>query len=243
MLTDFEKAATTFRTTKDRFPKASYAEEAMFLIGENYYNQRDFSAAAEAYRDLLDNYPRGRYGDSALYSLAWWQFEQEDMAGGVARMAALVKDYPDSHFAAKAQFTVGDFHYNNREYDQALDAYRFLIESYAGAPEAGRAQALVDELSEIEASMEYSQVMARFEAKDYEKAITGFQLIIRDYPSTYTQLAAYCNLGLTYEILRKWSEAVENYDQTLSNGGDDIENSDVVNFARIHRDWIVENRL
>ena len=58
--------------------------------------------------------------------------------------------------------------------------------------------------------MEYSQVMARFEAKDYEKAITGFKLIIRDYPSTYTQLAAYCNLGLTYEILRKWSEAVKN---------------------------------
>jgi TolA-binding protein len=243
MLTNFEKAATTFRHITDRFPEASYVEEAMFLIGENYYNQRDFPAAAEAYRELLDNYPRGRYSDSALYSLAWCQFEQEDMAGGVARMAVLVKDYPDSDFAAKAQFTVGDFHYNNREYDQALVAYRSLIENYAGTAEAGRAQALVDELSEIEASMEYSKVMARFEEKDYEKAITGFQSIIKNYPGTYTQLAAYCNLGLTYEILRKWPEAVENYDKTLSNGDDDIENSDVVNFARIHRDWIVENRL
>lgn len=165
------------------------------------------------------------------------------MAGGVARMAALVQDYPASDFAAKAQFTVGDFHYNNREYDQALVAYRSLIENYAGTAEAGRAQALVDELSEIEASMEYSKVMARFEAKEYETAITGFQSIIKNYPGTYTQLAAYCNLGLTYEILRKWPEAVENYDKTLSNGDDDIENSDVVNFARVHRDWIVENRL
>ena len=243
MLTNFEKAATTFRHITDRFPEASYVEEAMFLIGENYYNQRDFPAAAEAYRELLDNYPRGRYSDSALYSLAWCQFEQEDMAGGVARMAVLVKDYPDSDFAAKAQFTVGDFHYNNREYDQALVAYRSLIENYAGTAEAGRAQVLVDELSEIEASIEYSKVMARFEEKDYEKAITGFQSIIKNYPGTYTQLAAYCNLGLTYEILRKWPEAVENYDKTLSNGDDDIENSDVVNFARIHRDWIVENRL
>jgi tetratricopeptide (TPR) repeat protein len=85
--------------------------------------------------------------------------------------------------------------------------------------------------------------MKNFEAKEYDLAIAGFREIIGNYPDTYTQLAAYCNLGLTYEILRKWPEAVENYDQTLSKGLDDIENSDVVNFARRHRDWIVENRL
>ncbi len=243
MLTEFENAATAFDAITARYASSNYAEEAMFLIGENLYNERDFPAAAAAYGRLLQNYPSGRYSDSALYSLAWCQFEQEDMAGGVASMAALVKDYPASDFAAKAQFTVGDYHYNNREYDQALSAYRLLIEDYTEAPEARRAHALVAELSEIEASMEYRKVMERFEAKDYNRAIEGFQRIISDYPDTYTQLAAYCNLGLTYEILRQWPEAVENYDKTLSKGGDDIENSDVVNFARIHRDWIVENRL
>ena len=158
-------------------------------------------------------------------------------------MAQLVSSFPQSEFAAKAQFTIGDYHYNNRSYDEALDAYSVLIDAYPSASEAQRAEALVEELSEIEASLEYAQVMAQFEAKEYDQAIQGFKEIINKYPDTYTQLAAYCNLGLTYEILRQWPQAVENYDQTLTRGQDDIENSDVVNFARLHRDWIVENRL
>jgi len=158
-------------------------------------------------------------------------------------MAQLVSSFPQSEFAAKAQFTIGDYHYNNRSYDEALAAYSLLIDSYPSAPETQRAEALVEELSEIEASLEYAQVMAQFEAKEYDQAIQGFEEIINKYPDTYTQLAAYCNLGLTYEILRQWPQAVENYDQTLTRGQDDIENSDVVNFARLHRDWIVENRL
>ena len=126
---------------------------------------------------------------------------------------------------------------------RSLKAYSVLIESYASTPEKQRAEALVEELSEIEASLDYAQVMDKFESKDYENAIKGFKDIIEKYPDTYTQLAAYCNLGLTYEILRQWPQAVENYDQTLARGEGDIENSDVVNFARLHRDWIVENRL
>jgi tetratricopeptide (TPR) repeat protein len=165
------------------------------------------------------------------------------MESGVGTMAQLVGDFPSSEFAAKAQFTIGDYHYNNRSYDQALASYSVLIDAYPEAPETQRAEALVEELSEIEASLAYAKVMEQFEAKAYSEAIEGFKEIIQKYPDTYTQLAAYCNLGLTYEILRQWPQAVENYDETLSRGQDDIENSDVVNFARLHRDWIVENRL
>lgn len=243
MQTNFTEAAVEFSELAERFPNANYTEEALFLVGENNYNQRNFPVAAAAYEKQLERFPRGQYGDPALYALAWCNFEQEEMVAGVATMSRLVEEYPQSEFAAKAQFTVGDFHYNNRNYDQALGAYALLIEDYSSSPEAPRAQSLVDELSEIEASLHYGRVMKEFEAKNYDEAIIGFSEIIEKYPETYTQLAAYCNLGLTYEILRKWPQAVEHYDQTLSKGLDDIENSDVVNFARLHRDWIVENRL
>ena len=153
------------------------------------------------------------------------------------------RQYPKSEFAARAQFTVGDYHYNNKEYDLALTAYSSLITDYPREPEAAKAQRLVDELNEIEASQAYKIVMDQFEGKQHDLAIEGFKEIIEKYPDTYTQLNAYCNLCLTYEILRQWPEAVENYDNTLKIGSDNIENSDVVNFARLHRDWIVENRL
>jgi tetratricopeptide (TPR) repeat protein len=243
VLTEFDRACEAFEVLLDVYPTSNYSEEAIYLIGENFYNQRIFGKAADWYRKQLDRFPEGRFADSALYALAWCEFEQENMIDGVAAMERLVIQYPQSDFAARAQFTVGDYHYNNKEYDSALTAYSSLIINYPREPEASKAQRLVDELNEIEASQAYNTVMSQFEGKQYELAIKGFKEIIKKYPETYTQLAAYCNLGLTYEILRQWPEAVENYDNTLKMGSDDIENSDVVNFARLHRDWIVENRL
>ena len=243
VLTEFDRAGEAFEVLLDLYPNSNYSEEAIYLIGENFYNQRIFGKAAYWYRKQLDRFPEGRFADSALYALAWCEFEQENMREGVAAMERLVTQYPKSEFAARAQFTVGDYHYNNKKYDSALMAYSSLISNYPREPEASKAQRLVDELNEIEASQAYKTVMSQFEGKQYELAIKGFKEIIEKYPETYTQLAAYCNLGLTYEILRQWPQAVENYDNTLKMGSDDIENSDVVNFARLHRDWIVENRL
>jgi outer membrane protein assembly factor BamD (BamD/ComL family) len=117
------------------------------------------------------------------------------------------------------------------------------VEKYPDSPEAPKAEALVAELREIQASLDYGEVMKFFEAKEYDKAIAGFEKIVEKYPGTYTELAAYCNLGLSYEIMRRWSEAAENYQKILEKGKDSPENVDVVSFAKQHHDWIVENRL
>jgi tetratricopeptide (TPR) repeat protein len=85
--------------------------------------------------------------------------------------------------------------------------------------------------------------MSLLEEKQYQEAIDGLQEIIENYPGTYTELAAHCNLGLAYEILRAWQEAVDNYRLVAEKGGDRPENADVVTFAQSHSDWIVENRL
>jgi len=242
-LTQFEAAAQEFAALAEEYPDGSYEEEALFLAGENQYNRRDFAAAAEAYQKLLAEYPRGRHAGAATYALAWSYFEQEMMDEGVGAMKTLVSQHPDSEFAPKAQFTVGDFHYNRREYVEALSGYQHLLNQYPDSEEAPRAQTLVAELNEIEASFEYARVMELLEAKQYEEAIAGFEEIIRKYAGTYTELAAHCNKGLAYETMRRWKQAADSYQRVLQKGGDDLQSADVVNFAKIHRDWIVENRL
>ena len=101
----------------------------------------------------------------------------------------------------------------------------------------------MSELREIQASFDYNKAMASLEAKRYSEAVTGLKEIIEKYPGTYTELAAHCNLGLTYEISRQWVEAAESYKVVVEKGGASPENSDVVSFARLHREWLVENRL
>ena len=242
-LTEFERAADEFEELTRRFPESEYEEEALFLVGENQYNRKDYPAAAQAYRKLLEKFPQGEHADAATYALAWAYFEQEMMEEGVEAMKTLVRRYPDSENASKAQFTIGDFYYNARSYSEALEAYRYLITKYPDSEEAARAGRLVDELNEIEASLEYAKVMKLFEGKEYEEAVAGFERIIQRYPGTYTELAAHCNMGLSYEIMRRWKQAAESYEKVVTNGGDDPENADVVGFAKLHREWIVENRL
>ncbi|MBT7861218.1 MAG: tetratricopeptide repeat protein [Gemmatimonadetes bacterium] len=243
VLTQFEDAAREFAELADRHPDSNYDEEALFLAGENHYNLRDFASSAAAYQKLLAKYPTGRHAGPATYALAWSFFEQEMMEEGVGAMRTLVRDYPESEFAAKAQFTVGDFHYNLREYEQALGAYSHLLDQYADSEEAPRARTLVAELNEIGATFEYATIMKLFEDQQYDEAITGFEQITLKYAGTYTELAAYCNQGLAYEITRRWKQAADSYEQVLEKGGDDLQSADVVSFAKSHRDWIVENRL
>lgn len=242
-LTQFEEAAAAFAALVERYPQSQYEEEALFLIGENHYNEQAFAEAVPAYQALLAQYSQGQYGGSAQYALAWSFVEQEQMEQAVGAMQDLVAQYPKSEFAPKAQFTIGDYYYNIQSYDEAMAAYKRVTDLYPSSEEASRATALVEELSEIQASFSYNEAMKLFEAKDYDRAVPALQEIIRDYPGTYTELAAYCNLGLVYEITRQWSQAVENYQVVEEKGGDKPENADVVSFAKLHREWIVENRL
>ena len=139
-------------------------------------------------------------------------------------MEELVRRFPDSEYASKAQFTIGDFYYNVRNYDRARDAYTLLVENYSKSEEAVRAERLIGELSEIQASLEYKEVMKLFEAKTVSgRRVDGFRTIISKYPGTYTELAAYCNMGLSFEIMREWSKAVENYNTLLEKGGEEAQ--------------------
>jgi tetratricopeptide (TPR) repeat protein len=242
-LTAFDKAALAFADLADKHPGSTYEEESLYLISENHYNNRSFDRAAVAYSHLLEKYPQGRFGDSAQYALAWSHFEQEDMESGVEAMKVLVERYPDSEFVSKAQFTVGDYYYNIRSYNEALNSYARVANEHPGSPEAAKAEQLVAELSEIQASFEYGEVMKLFDADQYEEAMAGFARLVKKYPDTYTEMASYCNIAMAHENMRNWAEAVEFYDKALEKAGDSPQHFDVVSFARQHREWIVENRL
>ena len=242
-LTQFKLAAAAFEELLQRHPGSQYEEEAFFLVGENFYNERDYEAAVPAYELLQERFPTGQYGASAQYALAWSFVEQEQMDDAVVALETLVARYPDSEFAAKAQFTIGDHYYNALQYTEAMVAYQHVIEEYASTDEGQRAVALVGDLKEIQASADYNAAMELLENKQYQKAIDGLDAIIAKYPGTYTELAAYCNLGLAYEILREWQQAANNYQVVAERGGDRPEFADVVSFSASHREWIVENRL
>jgi outer membrane assembly lipoprotein YfiO len=239
----FTKAANAFTGLIRRFPNTEFTEESMFLIGENHFNNKTFDEALEAYQSFLKRFPDGQFSATAQDAIAWSWFELKDSDKALEALETLQERYPDSEFGPRAQFTIGDYYYNTRQYEEAAREYQEVIDRYPESTESKRARALIKELSEINSHLAYVEVMELFDAQQWAAAAEGFMEISGKYPGTDSQVAALCNLGMSYEHLRRWREAVEAYNQTLEVIGNEIEHIDAKRFAEQHRDWIVENRL
>jgi tetratricopeptide (TPR) repeat protein len=112
---------------------------------------------------------------------------------------------------------------------------------------------LLKELNEIVAYLEYEKALEPFRAAlsennpaKYREAIDLFRQVIEGYPNTESVIGALSNMGICYENLKEWRQAVTVYDQVLSRYIVEEEEAtlpDAYRFAKAHRDWIVANRL
>jgi tetratricopeptide (TPR) repeat protein len=243
VMTQYKPAAEAFEKLARLFPDSGYEDEALFLVGENYYNDQNFEASAAAYQKLLDKYPQGQYSAGAQYALAWCYFVREQNDEGAKAMQTLVQRFPQSEFIPKAMLTIGDHYYNIRSYEEALKEYQVLVRTYPNTEEAAKAKPFIDELKDIQATADYNEVMKLFDSEDYKKAVVGLKGIVEKYPDTYTELAAYVNIGLAYEYLGQYQDAADYYQKVLDKGENAFEHVDVITFAKSHRDWIVGKKM
>lgn len=243
VMTQYKAAAEAFDKLARLYPDSGYEEEALFLVGENYYNDQNFPAAAAAYQKLLEKYPQGQYSPGAQYALAWCYFVREQNEEGARTMQTLVDKYPQSEFIPKALLTIGDHYYNIRSYEEALKHYQALVRDFPNTEEAAKAKPFIDELKDIQATADYNEVMKLFDNEEYKKAVVGLKTVVEKYPGTYTELAAYVNIGLAYEYLGQYPEAAEYYQKVLEKGEGAFEHVDVITFAKSHLDWIVGKKM
>ena len=247
-LTQFEQAAAAFADLASAYPQSELAPDALFRAGEAHYNLGQFETAQAHYQQLLEMHPQADMADDALYNLAWSHLNMKRESQAIAAFQSVVADYPGSALAANAQFTIGDFYYNEKEYDKALQAYQEVLRRFPSSPVAQKVPELIDDLREVVAYLRYAEVEALFaqalEEQDpaqFRRAAAGFAEVARDYPGTESEIGALSNMGVCYESLGQWKEAVQVYDQVLSRLAD--EQAEAYRFARMHKEWIETNRL
>jgi serine/threonine-protein kinase len=78
------------------------------------------------------------------------------------------------------------------------------------------------------------EAMALSNAHDWERAVTAWRAFIRDYSgfNAAADHAAYYNLGVAYEALRQWSDAVDSFERAKST---DVTGADTENLLRLAR--------
>ena len=247
-LTQFEQAAAAFADLASAYPQSELAPDALFRAGEAHYNLGQFETAQAHYQQLLEMHPQADMADDALYNLAWSHLNMKRESQAIAAFQRVVADYPSSALAANAQFTIGDFYYNEKEYDKALQTYQEVIRRFPSSPVAQKVPELIADLREVVAYLRYAEVEAIFaqalaeqDPAQFRRAAAGFAEIARDYPGTESEIGALSNMGVCYESLGQWKDAVQVYDQVLSRLAD--EQAEAYRFARMHKEWIETNRL
>ena len=256
-LREFDQSLQVFQDLAAKFPASEVAAEALMRAAESAFNLGRFDEVAALYGRLLEGHPESPFGDDAMYNLAWAHYESKDEEAFIAGLRRLLDAFPQSEFAPDARFTLGDYHFNREEYEEARAEYEIVLAEYGGSAIAREVPEVLHKVREIIAYGEYEQAMAVFseglgldkEAKrdearrKFEEAVPLFVALMEKYPGTEVEVGALSNLGICYEFLRRWKEAVRTYDKVIALYEQEKASREAFQFAKGHRDWIVTSRL
>ena len=256
-LREFEPAQEVFETLAQKYSSAEMASEALMRAAESAFNLSNFDQAITLYQQLMDSYPDSPFRDDAMYNIAWSFYESKNEEDFIRSFERLLGAFPQSEFAPDARFTLGDLYFNREDYEKALVEYQHVLEDYPNASIAREVPEVLGNVQEIVAYNEYERVISVFSeamaldkkgegdeaTRKFEAVIPQLKELMEKYPGTEVEVGALSNLGICYEFMRRWNEAVQTYDKVIALFEQDKASEEAFRFAKGHRDWIVSTRL
>ncbi len=247
----FTDAMNTFRTFAEKYPSSEFTPEAYFYFADSNYNLGNFEESVRGFNIVTTRYPNHEKAEEAIFTKAWALLDLQREEDAIEALKQLVERYPSGKFSASALFSVADYYYNVQRYEEALATYREVLAKYPDSEVSQKIPETIKELSETIAYIEYekaftifSQAKERSDLNLYRQAVEGFRTVVEGYPGTESETGAYANMGFALEELGEFQKAVDAYDQVIKKfeqGG--AVSQDAFTFARMHRDYIVANKL
>jgi len=247
----FTDAVSTFKDFAKRYPNSEFTPEAIFYYADGDYNLGNMDEAISEFDLVISKYPKHDKVAEAYYTKAWAYLDLNRENDAIATFQALVDRFPNSDFAPTALFSIADYCYNIQDYESAISNYEKVLEMYPNSEVAVRVPETLLDLKETVAYIEYEKGWETFtQAQEsanqdlYRQAVSIFGSIVSNYPNTEAEIGALSNMGICYEALSRWQDAIGAYENVIRRYEEGAAVSDeALNFAIMHRDYIVANRL
>ncbi len=97
------EARELFTDFLDKFPKSGNADNAMFWIGETYYQEKLFPKSILEYQKVIEKYPKGNKVPAALLKQGMAFFELKDQGNARLMWNELIRRFPKSKEAGIAK--------------------------------------------------------------------------------------------------------------------------------------------
>ena len=192
------------------------APEAALLIGELHYGDKEYEHALEYYERVVGDWPASKDAPEALYGAAWCHLEMERIEDMQESFLRLARDYSGHERAHIGLLHLGDYYYNGRKFAKATQLYTQVVERFPETEEALQARRVLIYLADIEADSLYTEGMVLYDRGEFAQAIAVLQEVIERYPSTPSEAAARCNIGVSHHQLGDWRQAAKAYERAVT---------------------------
>ena len=99
----YELAAQSFKAFLESYPKAAYADNAQYWLGEANYAQKNYKTALTEFKKVIDNYPNSPKKADAMLKLGYTYDELGDKKLAMQTLNTIVSTYPNSTAARLAE--------------------------------------------------------------------------------------------------------------------------------------------
>ncbi|MBA7543743.1 Cell division coordinator CpoB [subsurface metagenome] len=186
-LGDQEGEITAFEELRERYPRSNFSEEAYFVLGNNYYNQKRYKEAIEEFDKIVQFFPQSPLLSESNYWMGWSCFKLSDYKKASEYFNKVEEDEENLSLGQKAKFMMAESWYNLKDYQKAREAYKKFIEMY---PEG-----------DFSENAQYAIAWTYLENKEFSASLEEFKKLISIYPDGKFTEEAQFRVGKNYFLL------------------------------------------
>ncbi len=162
---DFVDAISDLKAYVEQFPGTENTDDALYYLGESYFQLKDYPLASGQYDRLIRDFPASPLQPDAMFQLARCDdlqshsapLDQTETTRAISRYKDFLDLYPEHPRAAEAKKRMdalndrlaekrwrnGRLYYRLKHYDAAAHYLRGVISEYPNSPWAGEAGLLL----------------------------------------------------------------------------------------------------
>ncbi len=194
-----------------RYPKTP-GESAAFEVerGNYYFRKENYAKALQAYRAVLSRFDDTPAAPEALYWTGRVLEATRKPAEAIEQLTNLLEKYPDAPIAARTHLSLGNLAYTLEHWDEAVKQYRTIVD----APQPDTTLL----------PMAMSNLIETYEmAGAYDAALALTRKYLERFPDRDDELDKKIKIGILYERLGYYDQAVLQLQSLLDEAGSDLE--------------------
>lgn len=200
----YEKVLTLLDLKTD-YPSSEYADDALWQLGDTYFELENVDNAYLSFTELVTNFKNSPLKNSAYLKLGLIAYNKGDMTSAIMQYKSVFNNNPSSKEAESAMLSLQEIYINDLGQSDEYIAYVSTLPGYSLTGMAAD-------------SLAYKVGDLRYQDGEYEKAILGFNNYLEKYPNGANRVKAHYLRAESNTILKNYKAALEDYEKLVKLG-------------------------